>query len=173
MNQMNLHKSQTYQHSHTKGPNIALGGYLGAIENLRCHPIQSTSVRINSLKTKRRVGNVRKPKICEQGMAIVRYHNVKLTILIKSNSSTRRATYTFHITVVDRMRMTTMEIIQPSCNSLQLKQMRGAIRNTFFDRFHIGNLPKGGDPHLCFGHIGMRSPCASTRKLLILWNRTE
>ena len=83
------------------------------------------------------------------------------------HSSTRRATYAFQITVVDWMRMTTMEIIQPSCNSLQLKQIHGAIRNTFFDRFGIGDLPKDGDPHLCFGRVGMRSPCASTQKLLI------
>lgn len=86
MNQLNVRESQTYQHCHTESPNITPGGYLGAIENLRCHPIQGATVQITDLKTKRRVDNVRKPKISEQGMAIVRYHNVKLIILIKSNA---------------------------------------------------------------------------------------
>lgn len=145
---MNPRKSQTYQHRHTEGPNIALGGCRGAIEGLRCHPIQGPSVRITDLQTKRRVDHVRIPKISEQGMAVIGYHNVGLTILIKSNTSMRQATYTFHITVVDWMRMMAMKIIQPSCNSLQLKQMRGAIRKTSFTDFVLEIYQRAGI-HIC------------------------
>lgn len=139
----------------------------GAIQD---DPIQGTSMRFTNVKSKQRGDHIWKPKISEQGMAIIRYHNVRLAILIKLNSLTRWATYAFHVTVIDMM---TMEIIQPTCNPLELKKMHGTIRNTFFDRSCIVNLPKGGDLHLCFGHIGTHFPCASTQKLLISWNQTE